>query len=425
MHPSLGFQIRSIALALLAALSAMPAHAGGVRGLPAGQAVYYNGYYGAAPSYAYAAPQAAFYAPASQQRAYYPSGGVAVAPAGRPAYYAPPVAAYYAPATPGYALSPAGGATQGAEAYAHYGQQTRLNYVPPTFYYQTRVVQVPVTYYRPVTVYDPVTAYPTTVQRACTGTQCQPSRVRLFPWLSGSSCSTGSCAPAAVPYYNTVPSTTVPVLPVVPGTTTIVPGGTGGFWTPQTRVAPPPTGTLGPGVVVPADRAPVIPRTTPVPTVPPPSSFDRGNFGTGTSSGAAPTISTPAFGSNFRSSVQPARDEIKLSRPTISEPGTKIESTLRPVPDPDGNKRAKPGSRAPQLLNPNDRTARGNPIQPLGEATWRVIPARWPEKSHQEVNYKVQDLASGGHPPADNQIKETAPTAQEERWDDSGWKSAR
>ena len=88
-------------LGLLAMVATASAQGGNVRGFPAGQAVYYNGYYGAAPSYAYAAPQTAYYAPAYQQayaarQAYYPSG-VAVAPsaqAARVAYYAPPTIAY-------------------------------------------------------------------------------------------------------------------------------------------------------------------------------------------------------------------------------------------------------------------------------------------------------------------------------------------
>ena len=168
----------SLLLLLTAAASAF-AQGGNVRGFPAGQAVYYNGYYGAAPSYAYAAPQAAYYAPAYQARqAYYPSG-VAVAPsaqAARVAYYAPPAVAYYAPASAGYAISPAGGASSGAEAFAYYGQQQPLNYVPPTYRYQTQMVQIPVTYYRPVVVYQPGTGAATTCQRACNGTQCQPQR---------------------------------------------------------------------------------------------------------------------------------------------------------------------------------------------------------------------------------------------------------
>ena len=81
-------------LILLAGAMTNAAGAGEIRGLPGGQAVYNNGYYGAVPSYAYAAPQTANYAPAYQQgypvrQAYYPNG-VAVAPtakAGRVAYY--------------------------------------------------------------------------------------------------------------------------------------------------------------------------------------------------------------------------------------------------------------------------------------------------------------------------------------------------
>ncbi|MBC7856082.1 MAG: hypothetical protein IAF94_21845 [Pirellulaceae bacterium] len=440
-------------LGLLAMVVTASAQGGNVRGFPAGQAVYYNGYYGAAPSYAYAAPQTAYYAPAYQQQnparqAYYPSG-VAVAPsaqAARVAYYAPPAVAYYAPSSPGYAMSPAGGASSGAEAFAYYGQQQPLNYVPPTYRYQTRMVQVPVTYYRPVVVYQPGTGVATTCQRASTATQCQPQRFRLFSWLhstnSNTSCNYGSCgtAPAAcgaVPYYNGA-AAPINVIPTVPSAAP--PRGFNNILTPQRTIPPPGTGVIG----VPADNPPFIDRGSTIPNNPPairrttpgtspipPSSFgtpSSDGFGTG-SSGAA-----PIFGSNFRSKFDKPKSDIQLSRPTITEPGMKqpsisnTPSTLRPVPDPEAGQRVKPGSRAPALINPNDKTARARTMQPLGAATWGVVPARWPEKS-QEVYYKVQaasaEVASGERKLPDIDGQTSAAPIAEEKWDDSGWKSAR
>jgi hypothetical protein len=464
-------QIRTILMTSLAALAlagilASAAHGGEIRGFPGGQAAYYNGYYGAAPSHAYAPPQTAYFAPAYQrgypvQQAYYPQG-VAVAPsaqAARIAYYAPPpTVAYYAPASPGYAISPAGGATSGAEAFAHYGQQQRLNYVPPTHYYQTRMVAVPVTYYRPVVVYQPGTTVPTTSQKACAGTQCQPQRWRLFSCF-GNSCNSGSTtcnygsAPAAacgtVPYYNTVPGVAAPatVYPTVPGSR-----GFNNILTPRTTIPPPGTGIIGPG----ATTTPSISPGTPIPggiplrsttpgvspspprpsTFPIPSGSSGSNFGSG--SGATIPAEPGMFGSSFRSNfkkdatIKP-QNELQLSRPTISEPGmkpriTETPSTLRPVPDPEAGQRVKPGSRAPALLNPNDKTARARTIQPLGAATWDVVPARWPERT-QEVKYQVQ-TASAQQASAERQFSDTtspavgAPTS-DEKWDDSGWKSAR
>jgi hypothetical protein len=439
-------------LNLLSGAVMASAQAGEIRGLPAGQAVYNNGYYNAAPSYAYAAPQTAYYAPAYPQaypvrQGYYPSG-VAVAPAvqaGRVAYYAPPAVAYYAPASPGYAISPAGGAA----SYAYYGQQQPLNYAPPAYRYETRMVGVPVTYYRPVVVYQPGTGVATTCQRACTGTQCQPQRSRLFNWFGSSSCNSanttcnyGSCAPVAAttgcgtaPYYNTVPSVTAPAV-IYPSTT--APRGFNNILTPRTTVPPPGTGVIG----VPADNAPVISPSTVIPSSPPPfrstvpstttptppSSFGNppsGGFGTPPSGSSTPPAgSTPVFGSNFRSDFNKSKSDMQLSRPTITEPGLKQPkistppSTLRPVPDPEAGQRTKPGSRAPALINPNDKTARARANQPLGAATWAVVPARWPEKT-QEVNYKVQTASA--ELAAD---REVAPV-KEEKWDDSGWKSAR
>lgn len=449
--------MKTSSFALLVMSAVAVSQAGDIRGLPAGQAVYYNGYYGAAPSYAYAAPQAAYYAPAYPARqAYYPSG-VAVAPsaqAARVAYYAPPNVAYYAPSSPGYAVSPAGGASSGAEAFAYYGQQQPLNYVPPTYRYQTRMVQVPVTYYRPVVVYQPGATVATTCQRACTTTQCQPQRSRLFGWLHGGSCNTaattcnyGACAaPAAcgaVPYYNPVPGTLAPatVIPTTPGVTP--PRGFNNILTPRTTIPPPGTGVIGvpadnqpfidrgtiiPNTTVPGTSVPAIRSTTPGTTPVPPSSFGTpGGFGSGASLSPS-TVSPPVFGSNFRPKPSQPKSDIQLSRPTITEPGLKqTESTLRPVPDPDAGQRIKPGSRAPALINPNDKTARA--IQPLGAATYGVVPARWPEKSR-EVNYKVQtasaEMASGEHQLSEaNRRAPAAPTTPEEKWDDSGWKSAR
>ncbi len=444
-------------LGLLAMVATASAQGGNVRGFPAGQAVYYNGYYGAAPSYAYAAPQTAYYAPAYQQayaarQAYYPSG-VAVAPsaqAARVAYYAPPTVAYYAPSSPGYAISPAGVSSSGAEAFAYYGQQQPLNYVPPTYRYQTRMVQVPVTYYRPVVVYQPGTGVATTCQRACTTTQCQPQRFRLFSWLHGNNsattCNYGSCgaAPAAcgaVPYYNAVPGAApINVIPTVPSTTPS--RGFNNILTPQRTIPPPGTGVIG----VPADNPPFIDRGSTIPSSPAPTFRNTtpstpppnrpNSFGTPSSDGfgTGSSGSTPAFGSNFRSSFDKPKSDIQLSRPTITEPGLKqprisnTPSTLRPVPDPEAGQRVKPGSRAPALINPNDKTARARTMQPLGAATWGVVPARWPDRS-QEVNYKVQaasaELASGERQLPDINGQPSASPIAEEKWDDSGWKSAR
>jgi hypothetical protein len=123
---------------------------------------------------------------------------------------------------------------------------------------------------------------------------------------------------------------------------------------------------------------------------------------------------------------------MQLSRPTITEPGSKQPqvtappSTLRPVPDPEAGQRNKPGSRAPALINPNDKTARLRSNQPLGAATFGVVAARWPEKTH-EVNYKVEtasaEMAIGER--SDRTLQKPAAMTSNEKWDDSGWKSAR
>lgn len=111
-----------------------------------------------------------------------------------------------------------------------------------------------------------------------------------------------------------------------------------------------------------------------------------------------------------------------MKQPENSSP----PSTLRPVPDPEAGQRIKPGSRAPALINPNDKTARARTYQPLGAATWGVVPARWPEKTHQ-VNYKVETASAEMAIGKTTERGLPSPTAKvaDEKWDDSGWKSAR
>ncbi len=439
--------ITFFALLSLAGISPAVAQTGTVRGYPAGAALaqtpYYSAYYPVQYGYAYP-PLAAGYAQ------------------GQTAYYAPAPAAAYAAARPAahYTLSPSGGMSAGSEAYAYYGQSAPLNYVAPTYSgYQTRVVQVPVTYYRPYTVYQPGVAVPTTCQRAVVGATCQTQRHRWFScldWLfhrrpcgtpaavpvaavpavaPRAVCYGNSCAPACgTPYYNTIPPASV--VPVIPGTTvvpgaTVVPGvtspGIRGI-IPSTTVPPPGTRTIvpgtfpgtTPGVTVPGgvrDGADVTPRLPPGTGVPPPSTFP----GLGPS-GASYRPDAQRRGTyqvnDAGGGSQSPYSGPTLTRPTISEPTLGPRRSVQPVPDPAAGQpreRSEPANRAPQLIAPNDRTAAVSPSL-RGNGAWGAIPAKWPEKSSglatEEARRSIQP------------VSRNVPALAEEVWDDTLWKSA-
>ncbi len=477
MHRTAIYKLLAVTLALVLGTPAELLQAGNLRGMPANQTAYFGGYYGRyAPAQVYyvpaQAPQTAYYAPAYAQQpyatsAYYPQQ-VAV-PTARTAYYAPPINyayARYAPVTAyslpaaTYAVTPAGGSTAGAEAYGNYGQAIPVNYATPAYQYQTRMVQVPVTYYRPVTVYDPVTAQPTTCLKACTTTQCQPSRFRLFPWFRRTTCGTsGSCGTAsttaycnptgcgtsncgAAPYYNATPQPvgTIPLgsAPVGSFPSATPPRGLRGILNPPTTVPPPGTRVIvpsGSGNAVPGGTFPSGGQPGFVPSgggtsVEPADiapAIQPGGSRPSTFPGTTPSPPAGSFrGSGFRGELgtdTEAYNGPKLNRPTISEPGSAgaQPNSLRPVPDPDANRRVKPSNRAPALINPGDRTATQAGLSRVSDSqTWAVIPATWPTKSPYQnaSSIEVREAKMTQQP-----LVPTAP--QEEVWDDSGWKSAR
>ena len=442
------------------------AQGGTVRGYPAGAALqqtpYYRAYYPVQYGYAYPQPAASW-------------SGIP-----QTAYYAPvPAAQAAARPTASYTLTPSGGVNAGSEAFAYYGQSTPLNYVPPTYAgYQTRMVQVPVTYYRPYTVYQPGVAVPTTCQRVATGTVCQPTTghrwfscldwlfhkrqcgapaavpVAAAPVAAAPIATVPAVAPRAVcygstcvpqcgtPYYNTVPSNVVPGVAVpsitvpgtavpgtavpgtaVPGTAvpgTAVPGGIPGFLAPPATVPPPGTRIIVPGTsgTTSGDGADVIPRIAPGTSVSPPNSFP------GTGSGFSPS------GANYSRSIggsdrgrtaatESPYEGPSLTRPAISEPSLSPRRSVRPVPDPAAGKSresGRPSNRAPALITPGDRTADAGSGSNRADA-WGVVPAKWPEKS--------RPISVGVGRGSVQPVSQYVPAPQEERWDDTLWQSAR
>jgi hypothetical protein len=460
---------------LLSARAAHAQYRGMAAGWPSyasgSAAAYYAPSYGQ-PMYYVARPigAPAAYAPvtaAYANPAYFGAYNAPATYAQRPAttaYYAPPArAAYYAPTTAAYApshsysVSPAGGVSAGAEAYSGYGQPTAVNYVPPRFVYRTTYAAVPVYSYRPVTVYDPVTSQPVTCLQPATTTQCQTQRQRWFShsWFNWwkPSCGSGGCGPAPAttsyctsgycgqPYYPVQPQVVIPTVPAPtrPGTiiTQPLPGGLPAGPT----VPSPPTrfGVPG-GAAVPADVPPTLspdrftPRpapgatnpTFPVDPIPggalgpsPATPFTPpagGGFGAPFPSGANyPPISDPYTSSSASRAVirQPQRPSEQATADRQSPPvGPAPSPATRPVPDPDAQQEPRPINRAPQLLDPRDKTAA------RGDQRWAVVPAVWPQQpAAQEHPYRVVQERSHSEP--------GQPAVIPSEYDDGGWKSAR
>lgn len=495
--------LRSLLCTLLLTAIASPALAADYRGMPAGWPGTAPGYAPAAYSAGYApanpagyqlytaarpsyAPPLAYYA----ARPNYPTSS---------AYYAP-TTAYYAPqgayAAPGYAqpgvtayspiaapaMQPAYGLAAPAGSLpvtrAYYGQAGALNIAqPPAYAYRTYYAPVPVTYYRPVTTYQPVTGQPITCLQPAQSTCCEPRRCGLFDWLfRGSSCGTqscgyapqqcttnycgSSCAPqpqacgGAAPYYPVVPVNPIPTQPYIiqPGSSIpVVPAPTGNpplIGTP--RVPPPPTripsgipadnqpslapGGLAPGsTFIPGTAAPgsTIPGTTLPPSSVP---FNPGSTVPRTEYYPPTTDSGSRFETNrFGDSAETSPSTLRFSPPANVTP-----NGVRVVPDPDVQIH-KPVNRAPQLINPADRSAA------LGNQRWAVVPAVWPTKTggqthasgyadssanNSKVGGRVVHVTHRNDSRQLDQRSDFAPTSSfvpqtEAALDDSGWTSGR
>jgi hypothetical protein len=225
-----------------------------------------------------------------------------------------------------------------------------------------------------------------------------------------------SLSPGAFGPRTTVPSTTVP--------STTVPSTTVPFNTPGSFPVNPSTSPGG--VITPAPATPFNPGT--------------GSFGTG--SGYAPATD-PYSNSSTSTSTQvgPIRGpeirgpelggpQLRGQEPRADAPARSIQEpklpTLAPgvqtVPDPDALQPARPNNRAPQLLDPRDKTAGvGIPAhKPLrADQRWAVVPAVWPKPEAAVIA-----------PPANSpyrtyETRSYSPAAHASAYDDSGWTSAR
>jgi hypothetical protein len=463
---------------------ANPAYFGGynvpaVAQRPVTAAYYAPQYYGGQ----YAQPTIAYYgsAPAShgaaQAYTVSPAGSTTAGAEANP-YYGQPTAVNYVP--------------------PRFTYRTTMAQVPVYMYRPVTVYQ-PVTG-QPVTCLQPTTTTQCVPQRtrthswfshswfnwgrsSCAGGACgsQPTTAYCAPAYAApvaTTCNSGQCGQ---PYYPTQPGVVVPVIPSQPA---IVPGAAapGTIVTPLPSagptVPPPPTrivpGTSG-GAISPADsrpslspgtfgpRLPSAPSTivpsspgsfptdpsTPSTIVPSPATpFNPGTRSFGTGSGYTPAIDPYSqSGTSSGSAARPddgriGGPELRAAAParTIQEPTSPVLAPgIQTVPDPDALQPARPINRAPQLLDPRDKTAAAqSPAKRARPADqrWAVVPAVWPKPAETRSspamapaapgvperspyrNYKERSYDSPSYRPVDS-------AAGSALYDDSGWTSAR
>jgi hypothetical protein len=158
-------------------------------------------------------------------------------------------------------------------------------------------------------------------------------------------------------------------------------------------------GTTIPGTSIPRNTSPASPSfpVDPNPTVP----FNP--------SGAVPS------GSGLGSSTFPAGANYSpgpVLRPPTTDANRALHPSIQPVPDPNATQSPRPINRAPQLLDPRDKTATP------GDRRWAVVPAVWPKPvtaAAESSPYRVYRERSLNTPAA----------ASSAEYDDSGWTSAR
>jgi hypothetical protein len=407
-------------------------------------------------------PQAAAVAYNGQAAAYYP-------PATTAYYPQSPAGANYAPSS-GYAISPAGSSYAGAEAAAYLGQPTTVNYMPPRVTYRPAYAATPVYAYQPVVAYQvgvqPTTCgQPVAVQPVATGCGAAKSCRRgflsflnPFNWFRRGGCgaapTTAYCGAATncysvaqcgtttgcgQPYYPTQPMTIIPTVPAPANTIPSIRSPIIG-----TPTVPPPPTRSNPSTFVPADSAPSVAPGTIIR----PGTTTPGSGGSFTPSGGFGTPPAGTPGGSFPSGSNYAPEEDPYAEPTISganyrsqptspstirEPGAsdsptrQLAPSVRPIPDPDAREKSESPSRAPQLLDPRDKSAstRFN--------RWAVVPAVWPTKSaggrlatfsREEASPYLSPQSANEPAHAYEPVKHFVPAA-EPQYDDGGWSSGR
>lgn len=197
-------------------------------------------------------------------------------------------------------------------------------------------------------------------------------------------------------------STFVPGTTITPGPTTTFPTAPGGSFTPTAPGGSFPTAPSGaPGSFGPSSNFPSGTNYSPATD---PYGSTNGTSATGT-----------VVGSGFRSGNTPARGESTGSTSNgglIRAPGagTGLPPGVTIVPDLDIKESPRPTNRAPQLIDPRDKSARAT------DPRWAVVPAVWATKQNGQPNQQVRTVAA-------SQPVSFQPQAAD--YDDGGWQSAR
>jgi len=236
--------------------------------------------------------------------------------------------------------------------------QAIVNYAPATRY-RTQWVQVPVTTYRPVFEANPQTGWPRLQMRACQRYVWQVRRVpvsvmrpnfegncsRIFPWCWNWAPRANNCC---VPQVGTI--TTPGPQPYYSGPDAR-----------QPALALPPT-TSNPGEA--ADQVPTLPsKTLNLNTTPP--STDNG----ATNSPADLPVANGQ--SILRRPIEKPSPALEPSKPRVISP-----AKTEPIPDLDRQPLLK--NQGPELLNPQDRTARASHLNHwtnFGAIQWASMPS--------------------------------------------------
>jgi hypothetical protein len=181
---------------------------------------------------------------------------------------------------------------------------------------------------------------------------------------------------------------------VPPGSFQTTPGTSPPGFTPTPGFTPAP-GAFGAGTNYPPANDPYSNTLTPVLTAP----ASNGPVLNGDNS-TGPSHSV--FGSGYKSNV--------IRAPELSPA---LPPNVQSVPDLDAQQQPQPMNRAPQLIDPRDKTA------VRGDSRWAVVKAKWPS---QPTKLSVsQRLPAGKQTTA--HLTGTVPSAPV--YDDGGWKSAR
>ncbi len=301
-----------------------------------------------------------------------------------------------------------GGAEFGDPCAVPVYQQPVMQYMPSTGY-RTRLLKVPVTYYRPVSTIDPATGVPVTYMAPCTSNTWQVRRVPYTTYspvvssvavVGASACPTmqpidcGACPtsmpattnPASEPYYN-------PPSNYVPGSS--APLGT-----------QPDSGYGSEPADFPPNLNSNVLRVTP-------QAMSRG--GAPQESEDAESVRDGKFGASIRASA-PETDAAADANSSNANANGYDRLRIRLVPDPETPPIPTRRDSGPQ---PNSESRHKTAYQPMRLATG-FVPVSWPaadvasitvDASSQKIDTRAIDMVA------------PSSTPDADRWDDTGWRS--